>query len=420
MKKIILTMFLLALLTLTGCGGAAQEASAQTKTPAQTKPPLQTEASTQNLTILMGSGVHSNTQAANLEAFAPYVREACEHEDSIITLITVEGDPQVAATITVPALPAFVSDAVAERETNNRCEQILSIAGALRATSPESDLLGALRLASRSCSGQSGDNILLVADPGLTTIDPLPMQMTVFDDRWDETYIDAIIADLQAQRALPDLSGFSTCLWVGLGDTQLPQSDLSSANVEALQMFWNRALQAAGTQLTCSDLPPVGSAAPAADLPPVSTVTVVHEASVFADDQLPREGMVLTEQQATFLPNSTEFRDRTQAEAALKSIADACQTGVHYLICGQTATAGDEETCRAFSISRATAVRDLLVAMGVPEGNLQCFGAGYSSILHIADLDADGSLLPDAAEKNRSVYILPMDSSLAKAVLAGG
>lgn len=418
MKKApILTMFLLALFTLTGCGGAAQETLAQTKVPPQTEVP------SQNITILMGSGTHANSQAANLDAFAPYVREACKSENSTVTLIAVDGDPKVSATIVIPALPKGISAKVAERETNNRCQQILDLVGSLRASTPECDLLGALRLASRlTPTDSSRQDVLLIADPGLSTVDPLSMQNTILDERWnDEDYIDSVIADLQAQRVLPDLDGFGTCLWVGLGDTQLPQQDLSRANVEALQVFWRRALAAAGTDISFSDLPPVGSADNSEDLPVVSTVTVIDDISVFADAQVPHTGVVLTEETASFLPDSTEFRDRTQAEDALRSVADACCTkGAQYLICGQTATAGSEESCRDFSLERAEAVRDLLVEMGVPESSLRCIGVGYSSRLHVPDLAEDGiSLLPEAAKKNRAVLLLPLDSSLAKALLQG-
>jgi outer membrane protein OmpA-like peptidoglycan-associated protein len=101
-----------------------------------------------------------------------------------------------------------------------------------------------------------------------------------------------------------------------------------------------------------------------------------------------------------FEPNSAQLLPG--ATALLQRAAAELPPGAHVDLVGRTATFGTAESSRAFSLDRALACRDALVAAGVPAARITTEGLGFDRPL-VPDLDAGGRLIPDAARRNRTV-----------------
>jgi outer membrane protein OmpA-like peptidoglycan-associated protein len=88
------------------------------------------------------------------------------------------------------------------------------------------------------------------------------------------------------------------------------------------------------------------------------------------------------------------------------------------LICGTTTSAGEKDSCLAFSEARANSVRDLLVSSGVDPAQIQTLGCGWSSSLYVPDRASDGTLDETIAPQNRSVKLVDYDSDTAAQILS--
>jgi outer membrane protein OmpA-like peptidoglycan-associated protein len=145
-----------------------------------------------------------------------------------------------------------------------------------------------------------------------------------------------------------------------------------------------------------------GSAAPVSTVP--APTTTIPADPVLA---LPTvaEGPTTTELPADVLfePNSA-----TLLPAAITLLGGAAAdlpTGARVDLVGRTATFGTAESSRAFSLERALACRDALVAAGVPVDRITVAGLGFDQPL-VPDVDAAGRLIPDAAARNRTVSMI--------------
>jgi outer membrane protein OmpA-like peptidoglycan-associated protein len=134
------------------------------------------------------------------------------------------------------------------------------------------------------------------------------------------------------------------------------------------------------------------------------------------------EGDILSFDEASisFLPDSTELADPEAATAALAYVIDYMQAHPAFtlLICGTTTSAGEKDSCLAFSEARANSVRDLLVNSGVDPEQIQTVGCGWSSSLYVPDRAADGSLDATIAPQNRTVKLVDQNSDTAAQILS--
>jgi outer membrane protein OmpA-like peptidoglycan-associated protein len=114
----------------------------------------------------------------------------------------------------------------------------------------------------------------------------------------------------------------------------------------------------------------------------------------------------LTGADVAFQPDSAEFVDAAAARAVLEPIAEQLvETAATATLTGTTADVGPIEGQRALGLSRAQAVLDELVALGVPASALTAVGLGSEFTGHVTDHDAAGNLLPGPAAANRKVII---------------
>jgi outer membrane protein OmpA-like peptidoglycan-associated protein len=139
-----------------------------------------------------------------------------------------------------------------------------------------------------------------------------------------------------------------------------------------------------------SDVPPAATTAS----PPVTV-------KVPAASAIPAPSMQFL---LEFQPNSAKLTPASHRvlHQVSSTLREASQGKI--TITGRTASIGNAGSARKLSLDRAEAVRDLLVSSGVRADLLAVQGLGYHHPL-VADRDAQGRLIPEAAQRNRSVVI---------------
>jgi outer membrane protein OmpA-like peptidoglycan-associated protein len=234
----------------------------------------------------------------------------------------------------------------------------------------------------------------VVVSSGLQTAGPLAIDTI----GWDMVGSDAVLDQAVQQELLPDLSG-KTVVFQGLGDVAGAQERLPERLRSRLIRMWVGLCQRAKATDCRVDPEVAGNATPVSTVPaPLTEVpgdpqlalpTVADEPAV---TELPADVL--------FEPNSADLLPGAAAMLE-KAAADLPATARIDLV-GRTATFGTAESSRAFSLDRARACRDALVAAGVPAERISTSGLGFDQPL-VPDVDAGGRLIPDAARRNRTV-----------------
>lgn len=133
------------------------------------------------------------------------------------------------------------------------------------------------------------------------------------------------------------------------------------------------------------------------------------------------EGDILTfdDKSVAFLPDSTELADTDAAMEALSYVISYMEEHSEFtvMICGTTTSAGEPDSCMAFSEKRAQAIRTLLVeSAGIDESRIVTLGCGWSSCLYVNDRGEDGNL-NENAPANRSVKLVDYNSEIAAEII---
>lgn len=369
-----------------------------------------------NLTVVLGSHANAPVPAFNTDDVRDLILSGCQSYGSV-ALIVGDGAPYVAANYKIDAPKKDLSSGKREQIAKAQSAQVLDVLQSSSAKTEEADTLSALALAGRSLADAQGNKELVVLDSGLSTTGYVDFTLGLL--RADP---DAVVSYLTQCAALPDLTGVHVT-WIGLGDVAAPQEKLTAANTANLRAIWEKILLAAGATVDFSmDVP---SAAEIPDLPFVTPVEIIADAPINVDEiglavRAMSEGpVILDETTVLFLPDTAVFADREAAERALTPLAEqmAASAQLRIVLAGTTATAGTSESCRAFSLTRAMAVKELLCDLGVPAEQITAVvGLGYENKWHLPDVDANGGLNANAP-KNRSVIILDAGSKDALQLL---
>src|SRR4051812_8759404 len=338
-------------------------------------------------------GAHSNMPGAALAGTALAARERALVSQAYLALVVADGQPFVAGQ--AGSLLTRDSNSVIQRRDRDANRQLVDTQLAdARAKTPETDLLSALDLASRTISSQPGDHTIVVLDSGLSTVAPLDFRTAGLLDSDPAE----LAASLQTAGQLPDLAG-DDVVFQGLGDTAAPQGELSRPQRAGLIDLWVAIAKAAGAhdvQVEKSPLP----AASQPGLPAVSPVVLATGLSCTATV------VTLTGGDVGFLPDSAEFRDRAAATAVVGPVAQQLRGAqVTATLTGTTADVGDKAGQVRLSEQRAQAVAALLTGLGVPADRLTVTGRGSDFPGYVVDHDGSGNLIPAAAALNRKVTI---------------
>ena len=399
--RFVMMVAILSVSMLAGCGEDGAEALSKGEV---------------SLAVVLGSHANAPVPAINADDVQDLILSGCESYGSV-ALIVGDGEPYVAADYKIDAPQKDLSSGKREQIAKAQSTKVLDVLQSCAAKTEEADTLSALALAARSLADAQGNKELVVLDSGLSTIGYVDFTLGLL--RADP---DAVVSYLTQCAALPDLTGVHVT-WIGLGDVAAPQEKLTAANAKNLQAIWEKILLAAGATVDFSaDVP---SAAEIPDLPYVTPVEIIPDTPINVDEiglavgALSEGPVILDEKTVLFLPDTAVFADREAALRALTPLAEqmAKNAQLRIVLAGTTATAGTSESCRAFSLTRAMAVKELLCDLGVPSEQVTAvLGLGYENKWHLPDADANGSLNANAP-KNRSVIILDADSKDARQLL---
>ena len=312
-----------------------------------------------------------------------------------LTLVEVDGDPDQ---LQSQQLQLQSKNGPAREDERRRLRESAGKAIlATEADDSQADLLDALQLASRDIRAHADDGTIVVSDSGLSTAGALDYTQPGLLLSQPED----LVAYLEQQRALPDLTGMTVVL-SGIGDTAEPQPDLPVDLQARLIDHWTYIAEAAGASCVYVD-PAPATLDSAASLPAVSVVAVPEPPE---PKLIPGEPLRLGEETVAFLSNSDEMIDREQAGSNLAALADELKaSGARVELVGTTATAGTPEGRQQLSQMRADAVKALLVDMGVPAERINTRGVGINHPEHVPDVTDDGLLLPGPAAQNRAVFV---------------
>ena len=358
---------------------------------------------------------HSNAPSFPLNA--PSIKDKlynCCYTHGSVSFITNDGNPKVVYQTNIPkpeksGLSENKKKTIATGYTN----QLLKELSNLQSNVPEVDTLKAISYASKTLSGNSSaDKVLVVMDSGLSTVGYLDFTkgLLIADT-------DAIIEALEKAEAIPDLTDVNV-IWMYMGQTAAPQQELSEAQKSKLEDIWTAILTKGGAK-SIEFVTDIASDEPSKNLPNVSIVdvqdrTIDVETSEVEPVEIviepPIETIVLDNTSVRFIGDKAEFVDYEEASSVLKEYAEillAHPDNKVYVI-GTTAT-GSTDFCNVLSVNRANAVCEVLIACGVPEGQLIPMGLGYEDPWHIDDVDDNGKQIEEYACQNRKVLIVDVN-----------
>lgn len=275
----------------------------------------------------------------------------------------------------------------ARADKTARYQLVEAVQGAA-ATTPETDLISAISLASRMLSaGTASNKVLIIQHSGVNTGASLPMQELDLLNTEPAQLLD----QLDAAAMVPQLNGVPVEFY-GLGDVAGSQGTLSAQQVQWLKSFWQAFFDRTGAAVTFHTDIVSGDALTANG----------HKVTPLAPAGAPTFIKVSAEQ-VDFQPDSTTFLDEAAARKALNGLAEQLKgTSAHYIVAGSTARVDNasREGAQALSLARARAVRDVLVVAGVPADQITCLGLGNEPT----------SVRSANEAENRCVYVVSSDS----------
>lgn len=256
------------------------------------------------------------------------------------------------------------------------------------------DLLGLLGKMAQT----SGPATLLVYSSGLQTTGLLDLRA------WgSDLDVKGTIDRLDA-KDLPVLAD-KHVIFFGLGEVAGPQTPLTERMLKDVRELWLGVCGKAGGDCELGQRPSSGG--PPTATVPVPTIPVPAlgpipqwEPGKPIDIPLPN-GIIFEKDKAVFQSGAEQFL-RTLVPNFLP---DGVSVPVRATAIGHTATFGPHDSAVDLSKRRARRVVDALVADGVDRALFTTVdGVGFDRPL-IRDIDASGHLIPDAAERNRTVEL---------------
>lgn len=374
--------------------------------------------------VIVGATIRANQPVFNDSKIREEITAACL-SGGTVTLIAVDGDPHLVATVDIPAAKSGMSSSKYKQIAESQTNQIMTLMKqSNKAVTDEADLLSALQLASRELNAHEGIKKLVIADSGLSTKGYINLTSFEFLDT------DAIIQNLKMEQALPDLSACET-LWIGLGDVAGIQPKLLQKDRNYLQELWTGILTESGTQLTILS---AGSVCREPDeaLPDVHIVSVSQTVSVLAQKDMDVEKIfqeektiVFNEQTLNFKPGTDELlSDEQEVKGLLEPVVEYLEKdrSNHIVLFGTTASAGKDNDLFLLSTNRCNVLKRILISCGrIKDSQIEIYGLGYRKArlygLTIADTDENGNFIEELGKHNRQVLITYRNSEMAQKVI---
>ena len=294
---------------------------------------------------------------------------------------------------------ANLDDQIRDAETciSNRYQGIVP-------SQPGSDILGAINGSTRILDGASKQTIDVVSN-GLANAGTLDLRKLLSADMTADDTADYVRNEVD----LSHLPGYQVTFY-GLGDVTSSRSQPTMERRAWLGQFWIRLCQDAGA--TCKQDNWIARGKPAKGAPadaeiqfaPETAPSLTPSASPSSSPTSPSCQISLPAEEL-FGPGSAALTSKANSD--LTPVADKIRSEpqAKVKIEGHTATWGSEQYRANLSLSRATAVRDRLVQLGVPAGQLLP-PKGLGSTQQVAvDTDGSGNLIEPQASMNRRIVI---------------
>lgn len=319
-------------------------------------------------------------------------------QGSPVGLVDLDGKPRLtqAGRFTDPG----VNSEALQNDQQNYMSELTSAVQDVRAKFPHADMLDALDEAGRAAhAGCKHGGTVYVEDSGLQETGSMNFRQPGL---LGATPAD-VVAFLKAAGDLPHLAGLRL-VFAGLGDTAPPQQPLAIPQRDNLIAIWTAIAYAGGaTSVVIDPAPRAGISAPK-HVPLVLLVPVPAEPVWNSGDRsfvFPDSGPV------GFEPNTTVFRNRAAALAALRPLARylVANRPARIELTGTTAHWGTLASCIVLARQRASTVKSVLLGMGADADQIRTRGLGWRFPGYENDQGPDGSLLPGPAEHNRSVIV---------------
>jgi outer membrane protein OmpA-like peptidoglycan-associated protein len=336
------------------------------------------------------------------------------------------------------------------RYLNPLVKQVIDAIDKVSADDPEVDVLKALTVAEKQLNQiekEYGGNInkkIVICDTGLSTSGSLNfineeensllgMQKQLKADEDGKSLVKNLVNNLNVNSDIPNLKDVAVT-WYGLGAVGGEQEELSNLAIKNLQYIWGEILcksnvtpnENKGENGTDEDFGFFIDINSREDIVNDNPVTKVVFWSNVGE---PLEGGDGSSDPPLIAPNSLFEKDKAtfkkgiDPEKQLKQWADNIKLYPEkkFLLVGTTAdpkkTGGDKD----LSLKRANAVKAVLMKMGIDDNRLEVKGLGSLAPWYDENEWQDGKFLNDseAANSNRAVRILPINSTLAQKIMQG-
>lgn len=411
MKKICILLSLIVLLCVcTGC--PASEAN-------------------QPYNIACVLGITNNNPVVSPETIVE-LAALSQFPGSTYSCILADGDPWEICGGIIPDLSSKgYSHTMIERVEQSIQADITAKITAAAPSTHDVDIAAATALAVRTIhanQAEGRENLLIYHLSGISSTGLINMTETPLSEVDTDSSVERLVSALNI-----DMSGIDVIFYC-CGDVAGEQPKLSEQEVHTLKSFFDSLFLALGAESVTfkDDIPQSGSYSfdqPVSVMRTEDTSSllqgiIVDSGSVSsesaAEEIFTGGGLIsFDESSISFQPDSVELADPDAAKDALSLVISYMESHPEFelLICGSTASIGEEDACRSFSERRASSVRDLLVSGGVDEARIQVLGCGYSNaVLHVPDKNDDGSL-NENAPRNRSVKLVGLNSQTAAQIL---
>jgi len=386
-----------------GCGGGAADTEVQ------------------HIAVIMSNTKNEGT--IDTSSFSSDISDLTMISGSTVSYFNCDGNPEYIDTLTIPEYKDKISDSKKRQLAQNYANQIISTLTGLVPDDEELDVYNAITLAARQLQNYEGEKTLYIASSGISTTGLVDFTELYLEKDHSDELAEAL------KNELPDLTGVKI-VWFGMGETRGEQTELYESNRTILKNTWRKLLTAAGANeedIIFSAALSVHKDERPSELPYVSVVPISCTVSDIADKDFgiePEETADNTDEskiasngngtlldlsdRVSFKPDSTELlTDRDEVAASLSGIIDYLNEddSCGILLVGTTSSWGEEASLRQFSLKRCETIKEILVAEGVEESQIQCVGAGFDNNLTVNDRADDGSLVEELAEQNRTVYL---------------
>jgi hypothetical protein len=398
---------LCALLLLLGAYGCADEQEGQGAANALSATGAESTVGAESVAVVVGN--HANApQAGHYPALIELLDTAARTR-GYVAFVCVDGKPFVFDNGGAIVGSDAPTQRVRDEENAVWVNGLLSLMDTeVKALTPESDPLGALRLAVRALeSAPAGQQHIVIVDSGLATCAPI----TFTQEGMLFAYPEEVARYLAATDSLVEFDSEVTIDWFGIGDVADPQTALTNRQRENLKDIWKAIIARGGGSVTFHDDAPGTTVADG--LPTVSVVEVEPEPLpelIEAD-----EPIFLGEDVLHFVPGYADLIDPQQARQVLEPYARylAEHPDLYLHVVGTTAEGSwspDDPTAVEASYdlswSRAGVVTQLLIELGAPKEQVIPEGQAFFDQWHEPETDANGNYLPDAAARNRKVVLI--------------